>query len=53
MGRLFAVAKDRGVKRLTGLVLQDNRPMLHLVHHLGFATKPTDDPVAVGAVLEL
>jgi acetyltransferase len=51
--RLIAVAKDRGVRRLTGLVLRENRPMLHVVQRLGFALTPSDDPAAVEAVLEL
>jgi acetyltransferase len=53
MQRLIGVAKDRGVKRLAGLVLQENRPMLKLLGELGFTTAPAEDPNAVEAVLEL
>jgi acetyltransferase len=34
--RLVAVARERGVRSLTGLVLVENRPMLALVKSLGF-----------------
>jgi acetyltransferase len=53
MERLIAIARDRGVKRLTGLVLCENRPMLDLIQHLGFSTGPTSDPTTVEVVLEL
>jgi acetyltransferase len=53
MRRLIEVAKDRGVKRLTGLVLRENRPMLELLRGLGLTATPSDDPAAVEAVLEL
>ena len=53
MQRLIEVARDRGVKRLTGLVLRENGPMLDLLRHLGFTAAPTDDPNVVEAVLEL
>src|SRR5207247_1127870 len=48
--RLIAVAKDRGVKRLVGLVLCENRPMLDLVRSFGFTTGPCEEPTAVEAV---
>jgi acetyltransferase len=53
MERLIAVARDRGVKRLTGLVLSDNQPMLDLLQNLGFSTVPIPDPTTVEAVLDL
>ena len=36
LGRLIAIARDRGVKRLVGRVLAENRPMLDLTRSLGF-----------------
>src|SRR5205085_1363990 len=36
MERLIGVAKERGVKTLTGLVLAENTPMLRLMAALGF-----------------
>jgi acetyltransferase len=53
MERLIAVARDRGVKRLTGLVLGENTPMLDLLGHLGFKTASAEDPTMVEAVLDL
>jgi acetyltransferase len=53
MERLITVARDRGVKRLTGLVLSENSPMLDLLRHLGFRPEPTNDPTAVEAALDL
>ena len=53
MERLIAVARDRGVKRLTGLVLCENQPMLELLQHFGFSTRPADDVTMVEAVLDL
>lgn len=51
--RLIDVARERGVRRLSGLVLRENRPMLQLVEKLGFAIETTTDPVAVRAALDL
>lgn len=53
MERLIAVARDSGVKRLTGLVLRENRPMLDLLGHLGFTIGPAPESAEVEAVLEL
>lgn len=53
MERLIAVARDRGIRRLVGLVLRENLPMLGLLRKLGFHIHPSEDPLAVGAVLEL
>jgi acetyltransferase len=53
MRRLLEVARDRGVRRLTGLVLRENRPMLELLRALDFTATPSDDPAAVEVVLEL
>ena len=44
MERLIAVARDRRVKRLTGLVLCENRPMLDLLRQLGFSIATGADP---------
>jgi acetyltransferase len=52
MERLIAVARDRGVKRLTGLVLSENQPMLELLRNFGFSFQPAEDATAVEAVLE-
>src|SRR5262249_16925160 len=35
MGRLIAIARERGVRRLVGQVLRENRPMLSLCARLG------------------
>jgi acetyltransferase len=45
--RLIEVARERGVKRLVGLVLRENAPMLALTASLGFAPP---DPVEEGVV---
>ncbi len=37
MERLIGVAKERGVQKLTGLVLAENTPMLRLTTSLGFS----------------
>ena len=42
MERLIKVARDRNVKRLTGLVLRENRPMLELLKNLGFTASPAE-----------
>lgn len=49
MQRLIAVARERGVKRLVGLVLAENTPMLDLTHSLGFVR----DNSATGDVLRV
>jgi acetyltransferase len=53
MRRLIDVGRDRGVRRLTGLVLRENRTMLDLLQSLGFSTATSDEPSAVEATLEL
>jgi acetyltransferase len=53
MERLIAAARDCGVRRLTGVVQADNRPMLDLVGHLGFIVASSDEPNAVEVVLEV
>lgn len=35
--RLIDIARERGVKQLTGLILAENRPMLELTRSLGFS----------------
>jgi acetyltransferase len=50
MERLIAVARERGVQRLEGLVLRENTPMLDLMRSLGFGPPtgaPTDEAVQV------
>ncbi len=45
--RLIAVARERGVRKLTGLILAENAPMLRLAHSLGFREpEPAEDGVA-------
>jgi acetyltransferase len=45
--RLIAIAKERGVKKLVGLVLRENAPMLSLTAKLGFTPPETVDPTVV------
>jgi acetyltransferase len=50
MERLIAIARERGVQQLMGLVLRENTPMLNLMRSLGFsppAGSMTDDAVQV------
>jgi acetyltransferase len=53
MQRLIDVAKDRGVKRLRGPVLRENRGMLALAAELGMTVSNTSDPSVVETALEL
>jgi acetyltransferase len=53
MERLIAVAKERGVRKLTGLILAENDSMLRLTASLGFTPpRPVEDGV-VGVQLAL
>jgi acetyltransferase len=45
MERLISAARERGVKRLVGLVLSENHPMLALMRKLGFAHEKEEDGV--------
>jgi acetyltransferase len=46
--RLIAIARERGVRRLVGQVLRENKPMLDLAAKLGFTPgKSSEDTVAV------
>ncbi|MCI0640370.1 MAG: bifunctional acetate--CoA ligase family protein/GNAT family N-acetyltransferase [Gemmataceae bacterium] len=53
MERLIAVARERGVKRLVGLVLRDNTGMLGLARDLGFAPPSERDQESVEVTLDL
>jgi acetyltransferase len=45
--RLIAVARERGVRKLTGLILAENEPMLRLSRSLGFREpEPAEDGVS-------
>jgi acetyltransferase len=50
MERLISVARERGVKRLVGLVLADNQPMLALMRKLGFEREQEADGVVTVAM---
>src|SRR6516164_1144946 len=43
LARLIAIARERGVRRLAGLVLRENTPMLNLTRALGFTPAATDE----------
>jgi acetyltransferase len=51
--RLIEVARQRGVRRLAGVVLRENRQMLQMAQEMGFRVEPTDDPGVLEVVLEL
>jgi acetyltransferase len=51
--RLIEIARQRGIRRLTGAVLRENTPMLQLTRELGFTVRPTDEDTVVETVLEL
>lgn len=53
MERLIAVARDRGVKKLVGLVLRENTGMLALAKELGFSEPRDRDQESVAVELEL
>ena len=53
MQRLIDVARERGVKRLIGVVLRENAPMLALMHSLGFSAPETVDDGVVRVSLDL
>jgi acetyltransferase len=44
MQRLVETAKQHGVRRLVGLVLRENAPMLQLMEELGFSIEATQEP---------
>ena len=53
MARLAEVARERGVRRLRGLVLGENAPMLALMQKLGFAAGDGPEPGVVAVAKEL
>jgi acetyltransferase len=53
MERLIAVARERGVKKLVGLVLHENTPMLQLTAKLGFTPPATVDDTAAQVELAI
>jgi acetyltransferase len=53
MERLMAIARQRGVRRLVGEVLAENRPMLALTAALGFSEPLTVDNAVVKVTRDL
>jgi acetyltransferase len=53
MERLVAVARERGVRQLTGAVLRENQRMIGLTKELGFREAGDFDRDAVQVVLDL
>jgi acetyltransferase len=53
MTELVDYARRRGLKRLFGLVLSENRTMLRMAGELGFKVAPTEDPGLVHVSIEL
>lgn len=54
MRRLMDAAKNKGLKRIEGQVLEDNKQMLSLMHFLGFDSAPSgEDPGVVDVYREL
>ncbi|MFZ0611290.1 MAG: GNAT family N-acetyltransferase, partial [Desulfobacterales bacterium] len=54
MRRIIDYARSRGIRRLHGDVLDDNRPMLQVCKALGFKQKrDPDDPGVVRVILEV
>jgi acetyltransferase len=53
MSRLIDIARERGVKKLTGLILRENRPMLGLMQSLGFGPPVTVENEVVQVELDL
>src|SRR6202022_2871453 len=51
--RLIEIARERGVRRLIGLVLRENGPMLALTSSLGFGPAETVDDGVVQVSLDL
>ncbi|MFN4261121.1 MAG: GNAT family N-acetyltransferase [Gemmataceae bacterium] len=53
LDRLIAVARERGVQQLVGVVLRENRSMLQMAGEMGFYTRPTKDDAIVEVVKDL
>jgi acetyltransferase len=53
LGRLIDIARERGVKRLVGLVLRENGPMLALTAAMGFGPPEQVEENVVRVVLNL
>jgi acetyltransferase len=53
MERLIAIARERGVRQLIGIVLRENHKMLGLAKELGFRESTSVDREAMRVVLDL
>jgi L-amino acid N-acyltransferase YncA len=53
MRRLLGAAHDYEVRRMIGVILRENEPMIGLARSLGFTVSPTDDASVVRAVMDL
>lgn len=53
MQRLLGAARDYEVRRMIGVILRENEPMIGLARSLGFTVSPTDDASVVRAVMDL
>jgi len=48
--KIIDYARQRGIQRLTGEVMTENRPMLELAHRFGFSSAPSDEEDGVTRV---
>jgi acetyltransferase len=53
MEKIIDYCRSRGTRRITGLILTDNRRMLHLVERLGFKSRRVPDDDVMEVELEL
>ncbi|MBL8658283.1 MAG: GNAT family N-acetyltransferase [Rhodospirillales bacterium] len=53
MDKMVDYCRSRGTKRMTGLVMRDNRRMLDMVHDIGFTSHRVPDDDVMEVMLEL
>jgi acetyltransferase len=53
MDKMVEYCRSRATKRITGMVMRDNKRMLDMVHDIGFTSHPIPDDDVMEVVLEL
>jgi acetyltransferase len=53
MDKMVAYCRSRATKRITGMIMRDNKRMLDMVHDIGFTSHPVPDDDVMEVMLEL
>ncbi|HSO43806.1 MAG TPA: GNAT family N-acetyltransferase, partial [Rhodospirillales bacterium] len=53
MDKMVEYCRSRGTRRISGMVMRDNKRMLDMIHDIGFTSQPIPDDDVMEVMLEL